>query len=483
MAFTTDYPFATATNYNFDDTKIQVLSNTASLLPSTTSGTAYAYWKLDEGIGVVVNDTGGDAIDPTRDGCLRLPFDTNSWVTTGKFTNGIEGDGSGYITFPPYGVFERTDAFSIEFWVKFTSTSNQIFVSRQLNSGNFQGYGVQAVSGKLRTLLRDSLNNRITMETPNTYNNNALHHIIATYDGSSIYTGINMYVDNTLLSLTALNTNTLTASFSSTADLQISGRDGSNNPLAAGTVINDVVIYERELTAVDVAFRWNNGDGSQEIPGTATSYPTDNPFIKPHINIQSTDIDSFTASITVSGSDEVTFTLDRSGTEIYHDGAGWTNSSGYTQSNTLSETASNISVLSMTATDTLNWKAYLHSDNGTTTPIIESVEIQYNFSGLEEGDIQLCTVFGESKDSQGLVVSNTITVDLLKPIDKYDNIIVNQLQKNVVPDSLTGLWSINLAISDEMSNGQYIITMNNTKFSFQVPNTTSVDIGALIGVI
>jgi hypothetical protein len=371
---TSIFPFDNADNYSYLTSKIEVLSGKAQLFPIVSGAEAYIYAKLDENQGLVARDSSGNQ----RDGAFQGGLDENAW-TTGKINSAVEGIGitNGYINFNGFGNFATTQAFSLECWIKFTSTATQTYISKQINSGNFEGYAINCLAGKPRAVIRDDLGNVIAKEHNVAINDNSWHHVVFTYNGSGIPSGVLIYVDNVLNS-TTVNTDTLSGTITNTANLQISGRDGNNLTLDVGTIIDEVVIYDRELTAAEIAFRWNTGIGTQQLPGATTAFPTDNPTIETNGLVNITKFNGLSATIVAAGGDEIRAVMNVNGIDKYWNSSAWVNSSGYSESNTIADintnAASLVSDLSGVAP-----KFFLHSNDGSTTPEILDFTMIFDF--------------------------------------------------------------------------------------------------------
>ena len=185
------FSFNNPENYDFDINLIEIVVGTEKLKPQVVGAQTYMYVKLDENKGLVAIDSSSN----NRHGAFQGGFDENIW-TPGKINSGIEGIGGGYINFDSIASFERTDAFSLECWVNFGSSLTQAFMSKQLDSGAFQGFAINVVSGIIRGVIRDDLGKIITVASTLSYNDSAWHHIVLTSDGLSIASGTKLYVDN-----------------------------------------------------------------------------------------------------------------------------------------------------------------------------------------------------------------------------------------------------------------------------------------------
>jgi hypothetical protein len=473
MPIDTKYNQDISINYSFDDTKIEFIGGISKLLAQSSPPEAYLYAKLDENQGLVATDSSGN----NRHGSFQGGLDITAW-TTGKINSAIQGDSNGYINFDGFGSFERTQAFSVECWVKFTSAGTQGFVGRQINSGAFQGYIINSAAGKIRWVARDTNSQKITLESNATYNDGVWHHVVGTYDGSSLHTGAMLYIDNAV-NFTYTDSDVLTGSLVTTANLQISGRDGGNIPLLTGSSIDEVLVYERDLTAAGVSFRWNGGAGTQTIPGATTSFPIDNPTMTPFSSAIATALINFDAGITATGSDDVFFVVTINGQDMYWDGAVWSNSTGYPNVNTLSDIQANISTLiSSRAVVALKW--FYHSDDGSTTPELSFVTLFFNF---EAGAAipNKTEVVGIQYDQEGNPDQSPIRVGLnVNGVEYATTDQVNSMSSIIYPDTL-GNWSIFLVDTDNLELGsKYTFTFKSAETSDKtVPATSQINFNDL----
>lgn len=457
MAFELLFPIDNENNYNFDDTKGEITGGLYKLLAEVIGAEAYLYTRLDENAGLVAIDSSGNG----RHGAFQGGFDETIW-TTGKINSAIEGQGSGRINFDNTANFERTQAFSLECWIKFTSATNQAVIARQKNSGVFEGYALSMVSGKARFTLRDTNNISIAVESSATINNDVFRHIVCTYDGASSNTGMKVYIDNVDVTIN-VTIGTLTGSTQNSIDLQISGRDGNNIPLAVGSVVDEAVIYDRELTPAEISFRWNGGSGTQEIPGPSTQFPTDNPTINPIGNVLAVVITDLDADITVTGSDEIRFVMTVNNIDKYWNGSIWDDSSGYSASNTLAEMKTNLISLDLSVSSSVAPKAFAHSDDGSTTPELGDITLHYNVASPDL-TINKCLVFGYNKTPDGEPDTSEITIELNSEIVKYKNDIILLKETITVTPNSAGYWEVLLIENDNMEEfSYYIFTFVNDK--------------------
>lgn len=365
--------FDNSKGYIFDADDIKIVANRVELVPVIIGAEAAIYTKLDDNKGLVAVDSSGNE----QHGAFQGGYTENNW-TPGKINSAIIGisTSSGFVNFDQLLEYERDEPFTLECWFNTTSGSTMSFVSKQSDSGNFQGFAINFAGGKPRFVIRDDVGNILAAETTATYNDGLWHHVVMTYNGNNSHTGMTIFIDN-VNDTVVTTTGTLTGSIKTTADLQISGRDGNNICIDANTKIDEVVIYSRELNAAEVNFRWNSGNGTQDLPGSDTSYPTDNPPIQPVIAQLITEITAFSADITATGSDNVFFVLEINGADYWWNGISWVISSGSSESNTYQDINDNLISLVLDGLSSFNWKGYMHSATGDTTPFLNFVEITY----------------------------------------------------------------------------------------------------------
>ena len=126
--------------------------------------------------------------------------------------------------------------------------------------------------------------------------------------------------------------------------------------------------YSYDDTQIEVT----GGEAKLIDPGSG--YPTDNPTIFVTPFIQATEVKSFTASEVTVGSDEVRYVVLINGSPFYWTGTEWATSTGYTETNTAVDINSNLSGL-ISEQSVIGFMAYLHSDDGTSTPSLLEVNI------------------------------------------------------------------------------------------------------------
>jgi hypothetical protein len=137
------------------------------------------------------------------------------------------------------------------------------------------------------------------------------------------------------------------------------------------------------------------------IEYNASLYFLGYPDIYPVEFIQTDELNSFTFTQTISGSDTITYVLVVDGVDKYWTGAAWATSSGYTQSNTAAVINTNCSSYVFVTSASVGIKAYLHSNDGSTTPKIDKIVIDYEFKATLPTTPSTCVVYGYFYDGEG----------------------------------------------------------------------------------
>lgn len=146
--------------------------------------------------------------------------------------------------------FERTDAFSISAWCYFDATGTMSIFSKLENTAPFRGYSLfQSSTSVLNFYLTNdnSPSNRIAvyanLPSPTT---SAWKHIIVTYDGSSNASGVNFYVNGSVLSKT-ISIDTLSATIITSTNANIGARAGASEFFNGK--IDEVAIWNTALSS------------------------------------------------------------------------------------------------------------------------------------------------------------------------------------------------------------------------------------------
>jgi len=185
-------------------------------------------------------------------------------VDDGYFGKGFSFDGDGdwfNIGNDASFQFVNDTAFSLSVWVKRNSAGSTESLFSKISEGG-TGYSLMFSGNELEVILVNdwaSLN-RIWIQTIDTYTDiSNWHHVLFSYDGLSDANGVKIYYDGVSQSLD-VRTNSLTSTFNISRNLNIGARhDGTSaTPLYLNGSLDDVMIFNRSLSAEEVAGLYAN---------------------------------------------------------------------------------------------------------------------------------------------------------------------------------------------------------------------------------
>lgn len=209
-------------------------------------------------------------------------------------------------------------------------------------------------------------------------------------------------------------------------------------------------------------------------------YLTTNPTIEMITGFRTDDLERFTETSTKTGSDEIKYILKKGSSWYYWTGTAWAVSDGtYTQSNTASEIETNKASFVDESTECYV-KLFLHSDDGTTSPEIDNLQIDFSYAGETPDTLNKCLVWGYTFDGEGNPLTDVIKIRLNKYIVQYGD--YSSVLKNddieVTPDD-TGYWEVELIenenmVSPDAEDVKYIFDFGDTNvFEKTVPNEST----------
>jgi hypothetical protein len=213
------------------------------------------------------------ATDSTSNG--NNGTNTGATAATTQIAGGANLNGSSnYLDFAAVSSFdfERTDPWTFSAWVKRSSTSslNTIFAKGANSANGYLGYqiigdnGIYNVNGIVVDLIHDTTTNAFIRVTAAAGLDTNWHHLLVTYDGSSVASGVKIYVDGVAKTGTA-QYDGLTATMKTTAPLR-AGQSGTNgNPVCSFAGLLDELRVSNSVRGADSATtEYNN----QSSPGT-----------------------------------------------------------------------------------------------------------------------------------------------------------------------------------------------------------------------
>ncbi len=155
--------------------------------------------------------------------------------------------------------FDLTDTLSVGAWYNGSGTTDTI--ASKFWDGSVRTYELLIdPTGKASFLVTDTAVNIVTVTSATAVNNGTFVHLVGTYNGSHTF----IYLDGRLSAISATSTNGITAVNS--ADFTIGAQPRASSPTGSflnfmtGT-IDEVGIWNRNLSALEVAELYNNGTG------------------------------------------------------------------------------------------------------------------------------------------------------------------------------------------------------------------------------
>jgi len=226
----------------------------------------YSYWKLNETSGIVVSDSSGNGRGGTT-------VNTPTWVA-GKLNNCLQFNGTTqYVNFGQIINWERTQPFSMKAWTYCTDAdptyANVILSKCQTTYG--RGILFDLLNGKYRLIIINSYPTYVMgITTTNTFKDANWHLVVATYDGSSLNTGLNIWVDNVLQAVT--RSGTCPGTILNTGRCLMGNRDDVTLHNYTGKIDN-MEVYDYVLSASEISVNWNGGAG-REAPAASGNKQT-----------------------------------------------------------------------------------------------------------------------------------------------------------------------------------------------------------------
>lgn len=359
------WPLTSGSLYNYDSNLIEFTGGMGKLKANDIP--VYAIWHLNESSGTLASDFSGNG----RNGTL-INMENGDWGAA-KLGNGLTFDGiNEYVNCGDIAGFERTNPFTLECWVKYSSTGNMGIMTKVAATVPYKGYFLMTTSGKPCIVISNTYgSNYIYVTVASAINNNAWRHLVVTYDGSSTAAGIIFYVDGSPVGMTTI-ADTLSSSITNSNNFQLSGRGGAS-VLFTGS-LDECIVYDRELSPTQISFRYNSGLGTELPPVT---YSTDNPTIEPKTGYTFTEpLSLFNITKTIPTNTLLKWILsyDDGVTYYYWNGSAWAVSNGtYSQSTSEADVKTNI--INLALSGTFKWKAFLHTSTDSDTPELDNVYI------------------------------------------------------------------------------------------------------------
>jgi hypothetical protein len=209
---------------------------------------------------------------------------------------------------------------------------------------------------------------------------------------------------------------------------------------------------------------------------TGQSYPTTDPTILINGNIRLDALEGFTETSTKTGSDEIKYVLKKGDDFYYWSGSAWVISNEtYAQSNTAAEIETNKATFTTLGT-VMQVMIFLHSNDGSTTPEIDLLSIDYNFFGDDSSVIDKTIVWAYSFNDDGTVNTDRVKATLsVNTVQYKENVTILKKDVFAVPD-ITGYWEMELVETDNMVDSPpYTFLIDGQDYNRNVPDQLSVN--------
>jgi len=179
----------------------------------------------------------------------------------GKFagTKALDYNGSTHHSIADLEHFtiERTTKFSLELWWKTSTSAIQCLLAKN-NGDATAGIQVQfnASDELIIRLINTATTNEINVKVAINYDDGAWHHVIITYSGNSLASGIKVYIDN-VLKTNVVTTNNLTSTILNRNGTTIAAFGGGGSKFT-GQIDGLHLWNGKELSAAEVTDRYNS---------------------------------------------------------------------------------------------------------------------------------------------------------------------------------------------------------------------------------
>ena len=161
--------------------------------------------------------------------------------------------------------FEKTDSFSASAWVKLDTLGTQRGIVGKYNSANLGWHIRTLTTNKLRFSFATNGANWFAADSTTTLATDTWYHVVVTYDGSQANTGMKIYINGSLETMTTTGGGTVTT-IVNTIPNHIGVYAGSTAIGFWDGNIDEVAVFSSELSASNVTTIYNGG-----VPADLTS--------------------------------------------------------------------------------------------------------------------------------------------------------------------------------------------------------------------
>ena len=228
----------------------------------------------------------------------------------------------------------------------------------------------------------------------------------------------------------------------------------------------------------------NSLSSVQEITAslTAQGYSTSNPMLTIIERTSMEALINFFIQAIITGLDNITFVLVKGTAPVWFDGIEWTESNlTYPESNTFLEIFDNRETLfEQFEIKSVQINIFFHSEDGTTTPEITELSIEYDHGGIVE-TVHKTIVWGYLFEFDPTPDTTPITIQLSEKASTYKSTAQITGNPIYITPRDNGYWEVELVDTDNMNEDvKYIFIIGGKKYIKSVPELDEVNFNELV---
>jgi hypothetical protein len=166
-----------------------------------------------------------------------------------------------YVTFGDNFNFERTDTFTVSFWLKWSTNALYSLVTKQGDGTAYAGWAVYMdASGHIGCQLVNSISGNLYIDvvTTGTFTTATWHHVCITYSGNSLASGVTIYVDGSSQTKTTNNDTLGSNSILTSNNIYAGGRASSGSGQYFSGSMDELSLWNIELSSAQVTALYND---------------------------------------------------------------------------------------------------------------------------------------------------------------------------------------------------------------------------------
>jgi mono/diheme cytochrome c family protein len=190
-----------------------------------------------------------DSVERVRNERATLNEGSVRYVA-GPIRQAAELDDKAFLDAGDIANFGFFDKFTLSAWIRVPPGGGGTVISRMVDAAEGEGYQFVIAGGKLQlNLVKRWLDDALRVETAESLQPGAWHHVAATYDGSRVADGVQIYIDGRPQKLVVL-LDELNQTFASKQPLRIGGGGGRGQRFRGA--IDEVRVYQELLSPEQV---------------------------------------------------------------------------------------------------------------------------------------------------------------------------------------------------------------------------------------